>query len=244
MIAFHGDPKIKAKYLRRVRAHVKADELIRGTGYKNGRGCAVGCTLNKYDHAAYETELGVPQILAKLEDVLFERMPETDAMKWPTRFLLAIRPGADLSKVWMRFAAWLMADVATFAGTQLSKEACINVGKAYERQIAGEQIDSREWYQLRESADATATAAAAAAGGGVAAATAAAATAAAAFSADAAFSAADADAAATAATYAAEYAASYAATAAAYVADEAAAFSRPRYYLKMADKLIEIMRDQ
>lgn len=27
LIAYHGDPKIKAKYLRRVRAHRKADEL-------------------------------------------------------------------------------------------------------------------------------------------------------------------------------------------------------------------------
>lgn len=29
MIAYHGDPKVKAKYLRRVRAHAKADAIIK-----------------------------------------------------------------------------------------------------------------------------------------------------------------------------------------------------------------------
>jgi hypothetical protein len=29
MQAFHNDPKIKAKYLKRVRAHAKADEIVK-----------------------------------------------------------------------------------------------------------------------------------------------------------------------------------------------------------------------
>lgn len=31
MLAFHGDKKVKAKYLKRVRMHAKADEIIKGT---------------------------------------------------------------------------------------------------------------------------------------------------------------------------------------------------------------------
>lgn len=31
MKAFHNDPKVKAKYVARVRAHQEADRLIRGT---------------------------------------------------------------------------------------------------------------------------------------------------------------------------------------------------------------------
>jgi len=60
LIAYHGNPKIKEKYLKRVKAHAKADRLIQGIGWENGKGCAVGCTLEAYDHAAYETELGIP----------------------------------------------------------------------------------------------------------------------------------------------------------------------------------------
>ena len=50
LLAYHGDPAIKAKYLARVRAHRKADELVQGTGWRTDgpygevRGCVVGCT--------------------------------------------------------------------------------------------------------------------------------------------------------------------------------------------------------
>ncbi len=33
MLAFHGDPAIKAKYLGRVKAHRLADELVKGQGW-------------------------------------------------------------------------------------------------------------------------------------------------------------------------------------------------------------------
>ena len=72
LIAFHGDPSIKAKYLARIAAHRAADQLVRGATGQNGKGCAVWCTLDKYEHAAYETELGIPRSLARIEDGLFE----------------------------------------------------------------------------------------------------------------------------------------------------------------------------
>src|SRR5262245_26189233 len=100
LIAYHGKKETKAMYLDRVRKHRAADELIRGTGWQNGRGCAVGCTLHKYDHARYPIELGVPEVLAHLEDRIFERVDEKRAMQWPTQFLRAIPVGADLSRVW------------------------------------------------------------------------------------------------------------------------------------------------
>jgi hypothetical protein len=104
MHAFHDSQDLKDFYLARVRAHAAADRLIQGTGWERGRGCAVGCTLEAYDHGRYPIELGIPMVLAHLEDRLFELLPKAEAMTWPDRFLLAIRPGADLSKVWSRFS--------------------------------------------------------------------------------------------------------------------------------------------
>lgn len=49
MKAFHNDKKIKAKYLARVKAHIKAGEVIKGKYWENGKGCAVGCTIHGYD---------------------------------------------------------------------------------------------------------------------------------------------------------------------------------------------------
>lgn len=118
LLAYHGDAKIKRKYLARVRAHRKADDIIAGQYWEQTgermKGCAVGCTLHSDNHAAYETELGIPRVLARLEDRLFEGLWSTaqqDAAKaWPERFLAAAGIGADLSMVWPRFAHWLLVD--------------------------------------------------------------------------------------------------------------------------------------
>lgn len=110
MLAFHNDKKIKATYLKRIRNHAKADEIIKGRYWENGKGCAVGCTIHSSQHASYETELGIPAKLAHLEDVVFENLTNGDAKAWPERFLKAIPVGADLQWVWADFAAWMMDD--------------------------------------------------------------------------------------------------------------------------------------
>ena len=99
MIAYHGKQEVKDIYVNRMQAHMDADELIRGTGFENGKGCAVGCTLNNYSHTQFESELGVPEEIARLLDSLHEG---TSSEVWPTlslRFLDAIKPGADLTKL-------------------------------------------------------------------------------------------------------------------------------------------------
>jgi hypothetical protein len=98
MKSFHNDQKVKDKYVNRVMAHQAADNLIRGTGWADGKGCAVGCTLENYNHAAYETELGIPEWLARVEDTLFEGMSEEKSRTWPEVFLKAIPVGTDLEK--------------------------------------------------------------------------------------------------------------------------------------------------
>jgi len=103
--AFHGSQEIKDKYLKRVKMHMDADEIVRGIGYEPGYGsgkgkmCAIGCTLEAYNHALYETELGIPKWLALLEDDLFENMSEAKSRTWPHEFLSAINPGCDLERI-------------------------------------------------------------------------------------------------------------------------------------------------
>ncbi len=99
MLSFHNDPKIKAKYLKRVRMHQKADHLIRGEGWDGTKGCAVGCTLEAYNHSLYPLELGIPEWLARVEDRLFEGMSLEKSKTWPEVFLRSIKPGVDLELV-------------------------------------------------------------------------------------------------------------------------------------------------
>lgn len=110
ILAYHGDPAVKAKYLMRVRAHAAADEIIHDTYWQNGKGCAVGCTLHSSNHMGYEDELGIPVALGRLEDCLFEGLRSGEALSFPARFLESAKVGADLSRVSWQFLHWLLTE--------------------------------------------------------------------------------------------------------------------------------------
>lgn len=97
--AFHGDATIREKYIKRVRKHRLRDELVKGFGWERGKGCAIGCTLEAYDHNRYPIELGLPTWIAHLEDAIFENLPSAEAQLWPERFLEAITPGANVDLI-------------------------------------------------------------------------------------------------------------------------------------------------
>jgi hypothetical protein len=153
MKAFHSDPAIKERYLDRVKAHRAADELIRGEGWDGHRGCAIGCTLEAYDHSRYPIELGIPEQLAYLEDWLFERLARADAMAWPERVLSSIHVGADLSRVWPEFAIWMLTDpehgVSQYAVDGGTRAAIAGVADLYRRT---DDVSQDEWAAAREAA--------------------------------------------------------------------------------------------
>lgn len=231
MQAYLNDPKIKESVLEQMESHRKADTLMQGYGYwKDGKGCAVGCLIHSGNHGEYETRFGIPRVLARLEDRIFEGLPIEDAKKWPERFLSAISPGADLSMVWPKFAIFILTDpefgVIKFAKKDKSKKSIQDVSDLYQRIVNGEKIDANVWLEARSNAtdayadaDAAATAAADAA---------------------------------TAAAYATAYAATAyaaaatAAAATAYAADataDATAYARSRHYAALANRLIELLRE-
>jgi hypothetical protein len=116
LIAYHNDPAVKAEILAQLARHRAADELRQGLYWTNGKGCAVGCTIYSGDHMEYETRFGIPVMLARLEDCIFEWLPNEHAQAWPERFMGAIAPGADLSRVGGRFLHWLVTDAAVNPG--------------------------------------------------------------------------------------------------------------------------------
>jgi hypothetical protein len=126
MTSFHNNQALKDLMVKEVEKHRKADQILQGTyGEENGKwkGCAVACSLRsldiiqgkktktKYnDHKRYETDLGIPEWLARLEDTIFENLPTNDALKWPTQFIKAIPVGVDLEPVKWKFGAYLMKE--------------------------------------------------------------------------------------------------------------------------------------
>ncbi len=249
LLAFHNDPKIKTKYVKRVKTHYELDEIIQGKYWENGKGCAVGCTIQDDDilksngscHKRYEEALGIPQVLARLEDRIFEGLSNGEAKEFPLRFLEAVNVGADLSLVFHKFVLWSLSDpkdgIVKFAKRKQTIDAIKKVSSLLEKKINGEDVSLEAWREVREIAltarrDAAAAAAAAAA----------------AYAYAYAYAYAAADAAAAAYAYAYAYAAADAAAAADAYADaaaDAAAYKKARSarFTQMANKLIELLKE-
>jgi hypothetical protein len=245
------NPRItKAAFVAALREHRAADRIVAGTydGIYDAAdappgawiyGCAVGCSLrscaeiagikitNYSDHARYEPLIGVPEIIARLEDRIFEGLTGDAQLDWPVRFGEALPEGADLSMVWPRFALWLLSEEVpqrTIRGTSLA--ALADVATLYSEWCAGTKPAMNRWVKARENVAAYADAAAAVAY---------------AIAADAA--AAVAYAAAAAAAYAVAYAtAAYADAAVAVAYAYAYADAQVQCYERQADKLIEIIQ--
>jgi viroplasmin and RNaseH domain-containing protein len=95
MLSFHNDIKVKKKYLARVRRHSKLGNIVQNRRWQDGKGGAVGCTLEHYDDERYPIELGLPIWLARLEEEIFYNLPVDEAKRWPEKFLKAIPVGVD-----------------------------------------------------------------------------------------------------------------------------------------------------
>jgi hypothetical protein len=160
--AFHNDMSIKNKYTARVLAHFEADELIKGRYWENGRGCAVGCTIHGAEHARYETELGIPEWLALLEDTIFEGLPLERAKVWPSEFLNVIHVGAELEKVKAPFMIFILKSTLDKFDHEKSPEVKAVVERVialYERGDATQEEFAARAAWAAEAADAARAAA-------------------------------------------------------------------------------------
>ena len=212
--AYHGSEWNKVAILAQLRRHAEADEIIKGQYWENGKGCAVGCTIHSGKHAEYEPRFGIPEMIARLEDVIFEGLPNGESKKWPIDFMSAITPGADLSCVGWQFLHWLLTDEKVNPGINhpLVRDAVRQCADVLVSLTKGEPVDrSAAWSAARSAAESAVNAE------------------------DAARSAANAAESAAYAAYAAESAASAAVNAAWSAARSAA-------YVLMAAKLLELLR--
>jgi hypothetical protein len=158
MVSFHGDPDIKEKYLSRVRRHRELDNIIQGTGWTGFKGCAIGCTLETYNHKRYPIELGLPEWLARLEDHIFEALPLEDSKKWPEQFLSVVPvgiPETSFAVIRDQFQIfWLERQIS-----QINNDAYPDIVAAIQgtiallhRGAAGDEPDAAAWSAAESAA--------------------------------------------------------------------------------------------
>lgn len=120
--------ELKSTLVAEIRKHREQDQVIQGiygeASSGRFRGCAVGCSIDSLfrlgghvlphylcgDHGVYERELGIPKILAELQDVIHEGLSDESFPTWPERFMEAVPTETELYKVWPGFTIWLIGD--------------------------------------------------------------------------------------------------------------------------------------
>lgn len=172
LLAYNADEQLRSGLIEAVEEHRRCDQIIKGTYNRvvgnKFHGCAVGCTIDSYnhkrganlsygDHSAYE-QFGIPQILAHLQDAIFEGLPDDLALDWPARFLKAIRCGADLSRVAPQFSIFVLQDCRPNARPD-GQAAIDTVIALHQRQLAGDAPRIDEWSAAASAAASAASSA-------------------------------------------------------------------------------------
>ena len=222
MLAYTNTIHTKESAVALAQKHQDMDNFIQGSYLlDNGKGCSVGCMVGKYReehglnwHESTEPLFGIPRMLSRIQDRIFEGLPLEDAKKWTVRFISAVPEGKDLSNVIPKLMYWLMTDPEGIR--KHARPDGLNgielVASLYKRKLDGDTIADQEWLDARKVCRA-------------------------------AYAAADADSAAYAAAYAA-YAAADADSAAYAAAYAAYAAARKQFYIRIADKLINILENE
>lgn len=159
--------ELKSALVAEIRKHREQDQVIQGNygTEEDGkfRGCAVGCAIDSLfrvgghdtpyylcsDHGIYERELGIPRILAELQDIIHEGLSDESFPTWPERFMEAVPTETDLLRVWPKFALWLLHDVLPRAETCEQRGAIGGVVNLLCRVIVNRvEIPTKDWHSL------------------------------------------------------------------------------------------------
>jgi len=163
--------ELKSALVAEIRKHREQDQVIQGSYGEDStgkfRGCAVGCAIHSLadingtflftdDHGIYERELGIPRILAELQDVIHEGLPDESFPTWPERFMEAVPTETDLSLVFPKFVLWFLTDekygILNYAIGTKHQEAVEEAAELFSAIVAGERIPLQVWRDCAEYA--------------------------------------------------------------------------------------------
>ncbi len=157
--------KVHKRLIQLSDAHQKADEYKSGTySWKNGA-CAIGCAIRDCksegliprnvdpgDHAALAKATGIPEMVLRLEDNVFEGLAAGERPSWPPRFWRAVNPSADYTHLPARIMARLADRLAVDAINADVRESATAVSNLWRRRAAGDEPSEAEWKAVEQQA--------------------------------------------------------------------------------------------
>lgn len=158
-LSFDGDPGVKRHYLDRLRGHVAAGHFQFSPVWVDGKGSALGCTIEADDIDCYAGALGVPAALAVVLDDLVNAQPfepgGRHATDFALRWLAAIPVGVDLSPIPGTIICALLGHVMLCDTTSRHPEmeevrrAVIDL---HRRVLDEQEVNPTSWREIRRRA--------------------------------------------------------------------------------------------
>ena len=156
-------PETRKELLKRSKAHLKADMLLKGTYASNGqgfRGCSIGCHLHDIypemsipevedlsdKHQRVSEHYGYPEWLARLQDTIFEGLPKDVAPEWHVELAEVLNKTPD-DYDWQaalhRVHIAILRTALNASGS--AKEVVETVIDLHERAASGENVPDELW---------------------------------------------------------------------------------------------------
>ena len=147
--AFHNSQEEKDTILKQLQQHYDQDEIIKGIYWEDGKGCAVGCLLHSSDHSLFPSKMGWPVWFGKLIDTLFERMNNESAKQFPIKITKAIPPGfSNWDSTYHKICAFMLEDVCKNIDHLTVKKAIADIIQLHKN----EEKDEEKWKVARSAA--------------------------------------------------------------------------------------------
>ncbi len=152
--------------------HQKADEYVTGsyswTKVNSHYGaCSVGCTVRDAvklkklpvgtdpgSHTSLSLATGIPEMLWRLSDNIFEGLARDHRSAWTPRFLRAANKAKHIDRVPARVMARCAERLAKDAIREDVKQTCLVVAALWRSRSEGNDPEENEWKAAREQADA------------------------------------------------------------------------------------------
>ncbi|WP_062786620.1 hypothetical protein [Novosphingobium capsulatum] len=156
VIAFHGDPLVKAQALDRLQRHVAAGSFVYFPAWENGNANVIGAVVEADDTPAYAERLGYPLALAETLPMLVNGFrPQPEAVRFALAWLERTPVGADLTTIVSQLVLDLLANAdlvkltERYPDVEQSRQAIMAL---HCRAIDGEEPDRKTWKAARLAA--------------------------------------------------------------------------------------------
>lgn len=118
ILSYHDNETTKAEHVMLAMFHRESDRLRSGS-YGDavaGTGCSVGCLamdrgLRRDDHAGLAAAVGLPEWFVRLQDSVFEGLPDFAKADWHVALAEAVPVGLDLQPAYHRICARILREV-------------------------------------------------------------------------------------------------------------------------------------